>query len=244
MLALDYLNGLRELLERIETTQLTKIDEAAEAMANSAAAGGSLVIHDSGHMLNQELIHRAGGLMGLRPLTFGLNVSNPVAEAARREPTKPESNDAYFEVLLDASCLKKGDVLIIGSVSGRNPAQVGLALEARKRGIFVVAITSLAYSSTVDSRHHSGKRLFEAADIAIDNCGVFGDACLEIEGLACKALPTSGIGAATVAWLLCAQTIEKLLARGIRPHVYQSVNMDGGADFNARETEDFEETGI
>lgn len=244
MLALDYLNQLRALLDRIETTQLEKIDQAAEMIADSLANGGSFLIHDSGHMLNSELIHRAGGLMALRAFTFGLSINAAVPAATARKVEPLDQRDDYFDLVIDASPLKAGDVLIIGSVSGRNPAQVGLALAARRRGIKLIAITSLSYSQSVTSRHHSGQRLFEVVDIAIDNCGVLGDACVAVEGLPVKALPTSGIGAATVAWLICAQVIEKLLARGIRPHVYKSVNTDDGADFNARETEDFEKTGI
>jgi len=40
----------------------------------------------------------------------------------------------------------------------------------------VIALTSLQHSQSQSSRHPSGKRLFEIADIVLDNCGVVGDA--------------------------------------------------------------------
>ena len=103
---------------------------------------------------------------------------------------------------------------------------------------------SLAYSSSVTSTHPSGKRLFEAADLAIDNRGVVGDAALTVEGLDAPFGPTSGIGAATVCWCICAQVVERLLALGHKPHVFKSVNLDGGAEFNRKAEEEFRTTGI
>ena len=61
MLAVDYLNVVRHVLDRIQHTQLEPIDRAAEAIVESALAGGAWHLHDTGHMVSQELVHRAGG---------------------------------------------------------------------------------------------------------------------------------------------------------------------------------------
>src|SRR5258707_2796785 len=46
---------------------------------------------------------------------------------------------------------------------------------------YTTLFRSLAHTQHVGSRHPSGKRLFEIADVVIDNCGVFGDASLPLE---------------------------------------------------------------
>ena len=43
------------------------------------------------------------------------------------------------------------------------------ALLAKEKGLTVVALTSVNHSSASPSRHRSGKRLFEIADIVLDN---------------------------------------------------------------------------
>ena len=246
MLATDYLNQLRALFDRIEQTQMDKINEAAEMIAEAMASGGALHIFDTGHMLNQELINRVGGFMAMAPLTFGISVNNPVPVKLQNRP-RDEEFDAGLEqirIALRLSHIRSGDCLIIGTVSGRTPNVIEMAIAAREMGVKVIALTSVQYSSQVTSKHPSGKRLFEAADIALDNCGVLGDACMEVPGLRTKALPTSGIGAATVAWCLMAQTMEKLLERGVTPHIYMSANLDEGPAFNEKEKAECDKEGV
>ena len=246
MLATDYLNQLRELFDRVEQTQMDKINEAADMIAESMANGGALHIFDTGHMLTQELIGRVGGFMAMAALSFGITVNDPVPVKLQNRP-RDEELDAGLEhirIALRLSHLRRGDCLIIGTVSGRTPNVIEMAIAAREMGVKVIALTSLQYSSQVTSKHPSGKRLFEAADIALDNCGVLGDACMEVPGLRTKALPTSGIGAATVAWCLMAQTMEKLLERGVTPHIYMSANLDEGPAFNEKEKAECDKEGV
>jgi len=44
-------------------------------------------------------------------------------------------------------------------------------------------------AGTVEPNHSSGKKLYEVADIAIDNCGPVGDAILQVDGLDTGACP-------------------------------------------------------
>jgi len=247
MLAQRYLDTLRAVLQRIEETQLEAVDRAAELIAASVLEGGAWHLHDTGHMVSQELVHRAGGLLMITPLTYSFGVNDPVRASARRRqkaPTRGDRLTGVGERILDASNVQPGDVLMIGSVSGRNASSIDLALAARERGVKVIAVTSIGYSREVTSTHPSGQRLFEAADIALDNCGVKGDAALEVEGLDTQFGPTSGIGAAMVCWCVCAQVVERLLAKGHKPHVFMSANLDGGAEFNQRAEEEYRESGV
>jgi uncharacterized phosphosugar-binding protein len=205
------------------------IQKAAKICADCLAAGGAVHIFDSGHMISSELIHRAGGLAAFSALTFGLNVNNYVRTRANIPPENTLSY-AYIAHVFETDQLRKGDVLFVGSVSGKTANVVELALQARAHGLTVIAVTALAYSSRLESEHPSGKHLYEAADLVLDNHAPYGDAMLEVDGLDYPVIPASGLGAATVLWAVVAGIIEELLARGLKPTVFPSVNRPDGRE--------------
>lgn len=55
-------------------------------------------------------------------------------------------------------------------------------------GAKIIVLTNMDYSTKVESRHPSGKKLYEIGDVVIDNCGNYGDAVLEVDGLPQKLL--------------------------------------------------------
>lgn len=203
------------------------IQQAAQTCADCLAAGGAIHIFDSGHMISSELIHRAGGLAAFSALSFGLTVNNPVRTRSN-QPSKDTLSYAYIEHIFETDQLRPGDVLFVGSVSGKTANVVELALQARAHGLTVIAVTALAFSSRLESEHPSGKHLYEAADQVLDNHAPYGDAMLEVEGLDYPVCPASGLGAATVLWAVVAGIIEEMLARGLKPTVYPSVNRPDG----------------
>lgn len=180
--------------------------------------------------------------MFLQPFTFNLNMNIPIHPL--RIPKETGEMYEIVDIVLKRSTLKTGDVIIIGSVSGRNPIPVELAMRAKELGVKTIGITSIAYSKAFSSRHYSGKRLFEVVDVAIDNCGVIGDAIVEVKELPVKICPTSGVSGIFILWLLIADVIELLLENGVRPHVYKSINFDDAKEFNERELAEYKKTGI
>ncbi len=238
-----------DVLTRVRTTQATAIRQAAVRIAEAAAAGGGLHIYDTGHC-SQEPLHRAGGLLMLHDLRLGLNlVTAPspkrAAEvAARQREERGQTDEALADLAVRRSALAPGDVLIVNSVSGKSTLPVQVSLSAKQRGVHVVAITNVTYSRSVPSLHSSGKKLFEVADVVIDNCGVIGDAALDVEGLDTRVIPTSGLTFCYIIWALVAEVIAQVQARGLRPHVYRSVNLPDGEAFNARAEAEYRETGI
>jgi uncharacterized phosphosugar-binding protein len=82
------------------------------------------------------------------------------------------------------------------------------------------------YSKRVSSKHSSGKRLFEVADIVIDNAGPEGDAIIKLEGLSQKVGPTTTITNATILNALFVQMAANLQAQGIEPPIFISANLD------------------
>lgn len=205
------------------------IRQAARLCADALAAGGAIHIFDSGHMVSSELVHRAGGLAAFSALTFALTVGNQV-RTRPDQPLPPGSpfSYEYIQHVFSTNQLRPGDVLIVGSVSGKTPNVVELAIQGRKHGLKVIALTALAYSSKLASEHPSGLRLFEAADMALDNHAPYGDAMLTVEGLDYDICPASGLGAATVLWAVSAAVVEEMLARGLKPSVFPSVNRPDG----------------
>jgi len=203
------------------------VRQAARLCADVLAGGGVLHIYDSGHMVSQELVNRAGGLVALSALSFNLNVVNPVKTRAGLPSTSGLPFD-YIEHIFDTGQLRRGDLLFVGSVSGKTAHVVELARQARAHGLTVIAVTSLAYSSQLASEHPSGQRLYEAADLVLDNGAPYGDAMLTVTGLDYPICPASGLGAATLLWAVVAGIVEEMLARGLKPTVYPSVNRPDG----------------
>ena len=242
LLAQQYVRRLKELIDKIERTQVEKIDEAAKIIAQRVSEGAVVHIFDNGHLLSNEAVERAGGLMLMIPLKFTVTVNNPARD--RGDSSTAQSEEVLVKYIVDKSQLQNGDVLIINSVSGINVRPVELALEAKRRGVYLITITSLAYSKVHNSLHSSGRRLFEVADLVIDNCGEEGDALLEVEGMEPKICPSSGVTAAIIIWMLTAQIIVHLLELRIIPSVYKSMGLgDDALTFNNQQLERYKEEG-
>lgn len=226
MLTDRYFDALQGRLDEIRANP-EPILQAARLCADALSRGNVVHIFDSGHMVSSELITRAGGLVALAPLTFNLAVNNPVKTRAE-QPADTRLSFGYIEHVFQTNQLRPGDVLIAGSVSGKTANVIEVALQAKAHGLTVIALTALAYSSRLASEHPSGKRLFEAADLVLDNHAPYGDAMLDVEGLDYPICPASGLGAAVVLWAMCAAVVEEMLARGLKPTVYPSVNRPDG----------------
>jgi uncharacterized phosphosugar-binding protein len=219
-----YFAELHRLLEKVEHSQMDRIVEAGKVIANAVVQGGTLHIFGTGHshMLAEELYVRAGGLTCVNAiLEPSLMLHKDPARA-----TELERQEGLAAEILAKHEMQAGDVFVVASNSGRNPVPIEMALLARERGLVVIALTSLAHSQAVASRHSSGQRLFEVADIVLDNGGEVGDAVLEVEGLPTKACPTSTVVGAAILNAVVATAIEELLDMGVVPSVLVSSNVD------------------
>ncbi len=245
MLAEQYAEAVREITSRIQSTQMEAIAQAADAIAGALTAGGAFWVHGIGHGGEQDLTHRAGGLLATKILSFGFNVSSPIAERLRgrprAEPIEPDLEQVRLAVR--TSEMRSGDVLMVASVSGRTRRTVELARAASELGVTVIGITSLDYTAEIESDHPSGDRLCEAADIVIDNCAPFGDACLEAEGYDHRVVPISGVAQTVIGWMICGQVIDRMTEMGTPPHVYMSVNRPGGREHNQQAEREYNELG-
>lgn len=231
MLAQSYINTCLTMLQRLRDEQMDKIQEAARIIAEAIIGGHSFFAFGCTHsnLPVQEVFYRAGGLMLVNP------IFPPGLSLDTRPPTmtsQMEQMEGYGRLIFRNVPAKEGDVLVLISTSGRNAVPIEVAMEAKKRGLTVIAITALDYSRSLTSRHSSGKKVYELADLVLDNYSPRGDAALELEGLPQKTGSTSGVVASVMLHAIISQVVENLMAKGFAPPIYMSGNLDGGAEHN------------
>ena len=151
MLAQQYLAAMRRIVGSL-AEDVPEIARLADEIAGRIEAGGILFVYDNGHLLTSELFSRAGGLALLAPIT--LTRPHWGSGALRRggEPTHPLVDGDEEELVLarlavQHAGVRTGDVVLLGSVSGRSPLVVEMAREASRRGALTIALTALAHAS-------------------------------------------------------------------------------------------------
>ncbi|HAF71356.1 MAG: Uncharacterized protein XD60_1446 [Acetothermia bacterium 64_32] len=222
------------LLQEIEEKERSSIDKAADLMARAIKEDKLIhVIGPGGHsnIGAYELFYRAGGLV---PVNAILDPGTLLSMGARRS-TVIERTPQYGVAVLEAFNVNDG-VLIIVNAYGINSMCIDVALEARRRGVPTIGVTSRAFAEKVPpdhpARHPSKKNLFEVVDVHVDCHMPFGDAVVSIDGLQQRVAPVSTLVNCFTLNLLVIRTVEKLLARGITPPVWTSANIPGGDQAN------------
>lgn len=226
-----YLDEAMRTLQQARDSQHDKLHRGARMMADAALNGHSLFAFGCSHagLLALELYYRTGGMALINPVRApGLNLDVDPATMTSQMERLP----GYGAVIIDHQPIQADDVVIIHSVSGRNHVPVDAALRAREKGAKVIALTSLAYTATVSSRHPSGMKLADVADLVIDNCGCPGDGAVALPGLAEKVGPTSTAVGAALLNAMMAQAVLLMLQAGATPPVFMSANVEGGDQHN------------
>ena len=228
----DYINIVADTVKRAYAEQTDVIAAAAALLAETVENKKNVFVFGCSHagIIAEEVFYRTGGLAVINPIFFPAMMLNtrPVTMTSALERV-PGIGKTIFE----KNSIKKDDLLILHSVSGRNTVPVEMALTAKENGVKTVCITNLNYSRSVTSRHPGGKRLFEVCDIVIDNKGEVGDAAVTVDGLPEKIGPTStAVGAALINAIVI-DAVNKMIKDGIVPPVLMSANLDGGDEHNA-----------
>jgi uncharacterized phosphosugar-binding protein len=111
------------------------------------------------------------------------------------------------------------DVLLAISTSGCNAVTIDVAIEAKRLGMVVVALTSLAHAGSSNSRHESGRKLHEVAALVLDQMAPAGDSVVWIEGLETPVAPISSVTCCAIINLLKAEVARLLTEAGSPPKV-------------------------
>lgn len=225
-----YYQIILETLASVWESQQPSLETAAGWIADALASDRCLYLFGTGHshLLSLELFYRAGGLAQAAPI---LEESLMLHESASGSSER-EREEGFAARILQRYPVAPGDVLLVASNSGRNAVPIEMTLEAKARGLKTIALTSLTHSRSVLSRHTSGARLFEVADLSLDNGAVVGDASVTLPGTEACMGPTSTIIGSFLVNALALEAATLAIQRGWTPAIYTSANGDGG-DRNA-----------
>ncbi|MGF2054735.1 sugar isomerase domain-containing protein [Vagococcus fluvialis] len=238
----QYMDKVTEILKIVRENESGVIQEAIDLMTEANLNKQSVFIFGASHagILMEEMYYRAGGMMTINPI-FGREVMldrSPITFTSQMERL-----EGYGTSLASTVDFKENDVLILHSVSGRNPIIIDIAIAAREKGVKLIGLTNVSYSKSVTSRHSSGKRLFEVVDIVIDNHGDIGDACCDIKGIEQKVGASSTVVGASILNTIIVESCQKLVDSGVKyPPIFYSANLDGGDQLNQDLYEQYKES--
>ena len=227
---IEYIENVQSIIEKIKTEGADSVFKTAEVFKNALKNGKKIFLFGTGHshMLAEELFYRAGGLVQIRPV-----LCEPLMlHESASESTLLERKEGLAQSLFDEYGMSEDDVIVVISNSGRNGVIVDMALLCKEKGLTVVALTNMNHTMSGASRHKSGKRLCEIADIVLDNYGCTGDACVEIAGVEGKICPTSTVVGSLLLNCIVAECVELCVADGFVPEHFASANIDGGDEIN------------
>lgn len=232
-----------EIIRRIEETQAENLKKAADLYAHSIANDGLVHMWGSGHSAIGvlETFPRIGSMVGFHPIVE-LPVtyySNVVGVAGLRQALFLERTPGYAETILANFEFGPNDCLAVISSTGINNVAIEMALGAKQRGLPVVAITSVEHQQATASRHRSGKRLVEIADVVIDNCTPLGDASIQVEGCDYPTSSTSSVAVVTIVQTLNALVAERLVALGHKPLILTSPHFVEHEEESRRNMEEY-----
>ncbi len=227
---IEYIENIKKIIEKIETEGVKSIEAAAEILSETLVSGNRIFLFGTGHshMLSEELFYRAGGLVNVQPVL----VDELMLHISASGSTLKEREEGMAERIFEEYKMSENDAVIIISNSGRNGVIVDMALLCKAKGLKTIALTNLEHTYFGESRHKSGKRLCEIADVVLDNCGCVGDACIEVDGIEGKICPTSTVTGALILNSAIAACVELCVKKGFKPDHFASSNIDGGDEIN------------
>jgi len=223
-LAATYFSAATGLLKRAYETNRPTLLQLGPIIGRTVAAGGVIHTFGSGHseIIAREIVGQAGGLVCVSAIcdTTGGFIENLAGYGTQLA----ERHDRLHG-------LRRGETIIVISNSGKNASPIEVALYAKQKGLIVVGLTSVAMSRTARTVHPGGKNLHAIADYALDNCGVSGDAIVDVAAKI-RAGPTSTLAGAMLLNLLLLEVVDWLKANGHPLPILRSQNLPGAIEYN------------
>ena len=218
----EYLDSIAGILSRIESEEADALGRASGAVADVICGDGLVHVFGCGHshLAALDAFYRAGGLACVSPvLDEDLMLHDGAAKSSRMEKMSGIAAETYRR-----HCVKKGDLFVVISASGKNAAPVEMLRSAKAAGVKTVAISSSSY-------HAHGGVLLDEADIPIDCKVPHGDAVIGVGNAKMGGLST--YASLFILNSILIEGAKKALARGVVPPIYASGNVDGGTERNA-----------
>jgi len=237
-LANQWLDNSLSVLRSIEETQADNIRKAAEIMADSIGAERWVHTFGCGHATIpvEEMYPRIGGFVGFHPmielpLSFFTHI---VGEMGVHQFVFLERVEGYGKEMMKGYTFDPRDSMWMFSHSGINNVNIDVALEAKRLGMKVIATGSAREYSPVPSRHSSGKRLPDIADVVIDTCVPARDASVPLRNHVDFIGPVSTMAFVACVWMTIATVAEILVDRGVTLHIHPSHNVPGDTTAHER----------
>jgi len=237
VLCQSYFDATTALMQRILIEERDPLNRAAGRVADQIAADRLVHVYGPGGHSNlaaQEIFFRAGGLMHVSAiLDEGTLLSNGALRSMAIERTT-----GYGKVVIADARLGEVDLLILVNAYGINAALIDAALEAKRRGVFVIGINSHAHANASapchPARHPTKQNLHDLVDIAIDCKVPIGDALIPVPGMTEQIGAVSTFANGFALNCLVIRTVAMLMERGIEPPIWRSGNAPGGDEANAK----------
>jgi uncharacterized phosphosugar-binding protein len=245
MLAKEWLNNTRDIMTRIEETQMDSIHKAAGIMADAIEGDHWVHTFGCGHatLPIEEMYPRIGGFVGFHPiieipLTFFTHITG---EMGIHQFLFLERVEGYGIEIMKGYNFDKNDVMWLFSHTGINNVNIDIAMEAKKRGMEVVVFGSASEAKGKQTRHSSGKTIFDLADIVVDTCAPLQDASVTLKNHQDKIGPVSTMAFITCVWMTITTVAEILADRGVRLYIHPSHNVPGDTTSRQRLDEALDE---
>lgn len=229
--ALAFMAAAGDVLARIAETQAHAIEQASAWCADTIAADGLVHLFGTGHsrIPVEEMFPRYGSYPGFHPMvelsmTFHTQV---VGANGQRQAMFIERVPGLAEVILSNFTFGSSDLMVVFSAGGLSAVPVEMARGARRRGLKVIAVTSVAQSMSDQPDPRVGSRLLDQADLVIDLCTPHSDALVAIDGLDTPVGPGSTIAAVAIANSIKVRTAQLLMERGAMPSVITRASVVG-----------------
>lgn len=238
----EYLAEVGNLAERLQGDAKALL-QAADKAAETIAGGRWVRLFGSGHSVLpvMDTFPRYGGYVGFQPMMdprlMWTTVSGP---GGAEEVLWLERQEGYAGQFLQHESWAAGDMLVVISHGGQNPAPVEVALAAHEAGLYVVALTSQENHHGKPATHSSGKKIGDIADLVIFNGVGSDDAVVSVPGVAGAVGGLSTLASIALMQSLVSETAKRLAERGHHVRPFASPNAEGvEADRSVRVYEEY-----
>jgi len=233
-----YKHNVLNVIEGISSDEENKrnIEKAATMIAEATLRDELIyVVGPGGHsnMIAEECMCRAGVLANINPMLDATNLFNGTVKSRLLQ-----RNPAYAAGVLDQYYIPEGAILIINNSYGINALTIELGLEAKKRNIKTIGISSKDHFNNTPKnhagRHPSNKNMFDVVDVCLDNHMPHGDATILIDGCEQPVGPVSTIACVFILQMALIRAVEITIERGGNPDIWRSINLPGGDEYDER----------